>query len=262
MLEVRDLRFRHKGQKEEVLKGISFVANPGEITTILGPNGAGKSTIFKCITGIWRNYQGDILINQKKIDNSSFRKRARFFSVVPQEHVPPFSYSVFDVVLTGRASYVGLLSSPGKQDYLKAEEVLKLVGIFHIKDVPYTKISGGERQLTLIARALVQEAPVIILDEPISHLDFRNQFLILTKIKKIVKERKLIALMSLHDPNLASIFSDEVVIIKKGKIIHNGDPREVLTEEVLRDVYEVKIKVINYNGVNLVFPEIKEKWEK
>ncbi len=257
MLEVKNLSFKHKSQKKEILKKISLTANPGEITTILGPNGAGKSTLFKCITGIWKNYEGEILINGKKIDQLSFRKRAKFFSVVPQEHEPPFPYTVFEVVLMGRASYVGLFSSPKKEDYQKAEEALEVVKIFHLKDIPYTKISGGERQLTLIARALTQDAPVMILDEPTSHLDFRNQLLILKTIKQIVKKRKLTAVLTLHDPNLASLFSDKIIIIKKGQVIHTGYPEEVITEEILKKVYEVEVEIVKYNGANLVIPKVE-----
>lgn len=258
MLEVKNLSFRHKGQKKEILKEITFKANSGEITTILGPNGAGKSTLFKCITGVWKNYEGEVFVKGSQVDHLSFEKRAKFFSVVPQDHEPLFPYSVFEVVLMGRASYVGLFSSPSKRDYQKAEETLELVGLYHLKDYPYTKISGGERQLTLIARALAQEAPVIILDEPTSHLDFKNQFLILSKIKQVVKEKGLTAVITLHDPNLASLFSDKIIVIKRGQILHNGNPQEVITEEVLREVYEIGVKIVNHNGINLVFPQIKE----
>ncbi|PMP95565.1 MAG: ABC transporter ATP-binding protein [Thermodesulfobacterium geofontis] len=256
MLEIKNLSFKHKGQKEEILKDISFVANQGEITTILGPNGTGKTTLFKCITGVWGNYRGEIIVNKKKVDNLSFTERAKFFSVVPQDHEPPFPYSVFEVVLMGRASYVGIFSSPNKRDYEKVEETLELIGIYHLRDKPYTKISGGERQLTLIARALVQETPVIILDEPTSHLDFKNQQLILSKIKEITKEKSLITVITLHDPNLASLFSDKVVIIKDGKVLHNGHPSEVMNKSILKEVYGVEVEVIKYNGINLVFPKI------
>lgn len=256
MLEVKHLSFKHREQKEEILKDITFSANPNEITTVLGPNGAGKSTLFKCITGVWKNYRGEVLVKGKRIDNLSFEKRAKLFSVVPQDHEPPFPYSVLEVVLMGRASYVGLFSSPKKEDYKRAEEAIELVGISHLKDHPYTKISGGERQLTLIARALAQEAPVIILDEPTSHLDFRNQSLVLSKIKEIVKEKGLTAIITLHDPNLASLFSDKIIIIKRGQILHNGNPKEVITEKVLREVYEVEVEVLKHNGINLVFPKL------
>lgn len=257
MLEVRDLSFKQGGQKE-VLKGISFIANPSQVTTILGPNGAGKSTLFKCISGIWGNYKGEIRVFGEKIDNLSFDKRAKFFAIVPQEHVPPFAYKVFDVVLMGRASYVGLFSLPSKEDYKKAEEALEIVGISDLKDEPYTKISGGERQLVLIARALVQEAPVILLDEPTSHLDYKNQQKILTKIKEITVDKKLITIVTLHDPNLASIYSDKIIAIKKGKVFFNGSPEKVIDEKFLEELYEINVEVIRYNGKNFVLPKVKE----
>ncbi|MGC9017279.1 MAG: ABC transporter ATP-binding protein [Caldimicrobium sp.] len=256
MLEVKALSFEHKRQKRRILQDISFVANQGEITTILGPNGAGKTTLFKCITGVWENYQGEILVNNKKIDNLPFTQRARFFSVVPQDHTPPFPYSVFEVVLMGRASYVGLFSLPSKEDHKKVEEVLEMIGISQLKDKPYTQISGGERQLTLIARALVQETPVIILDEPTSHLDFKNQQLILNKIKEITKEKSLITVITLHDPNLASLFSDKVVILKEGRVLYDGHPNEVIVKKILKETYGIEIEVIKHNGVNIVFPKI------
>ncbi len=257
MLEVKKLSFKHKDSSKEVLKDISFIAERGEITTVLGPNGAGKTTLFKCITGIWKSYGGEIYVDGKRVDQFSFNKRARFFSIVPQEHEPAFPYSVFEVVLMGRASYIGIFSTPSKKDYTIAEEALELVGISHLKEVPYTQISGGERQLTLIARALAQHAPIIILDEPTSHLDFKNQFQVLFKIKKIVKEKKLTAVLTLHDPNLASIFSDKILVIKDGRILHNGSPKEVITEKTLKDVYEIEVNVANYNGFNFVFPKIE-----
>jgi len=254
MLEVKNLRFRHKRSLREVLKGITFGAQKGEITTILGPNGAGKSTLFKCITGLWGPYEGEIRVEGKRVEGLSFDKRAKIFAIVPQDHEPPFPYTVFEVVLMGRASYVGILSTPSKEDYQKAEEALELVGISHLKELPYTKISGGERQLTLIARALAQDAPVLILDEPTSHLDFKNQFQILSKIKEIVKEKNLTSIITLHDPNLASIFSDKVVVIKEGRLVNNGEPREIINEKVLKEVYGIEVEVINHNGFNLVLP--------
>ncbi|MEZ0343809.1 MAG: ABC transporter ATP-binding protein [Caldimicrobium sp.] len=258
MLEIRNLSFKHQGERE-VLKEISFTANPSEITVILGPNGAGKSTLFKCISGVWRNYRGEIKVSGERVDNLSFDKRARFFAIVPQEHVPPFAYRVFDVVLMGRASYVGLFSLPGKEDYKKAEEILEMVGIKQLKDEPYTEISGGERQLVLIARALVQEAPVLLLDEPTSHLDFKNQQVILAKIKEITIEKKLTTVITLHDPNLASIYSNKIIAIKKGKVFFNGSPDRVIDNKVLEELYEINLEVIKHNGTNFVLPRIKEE---
>lgn len=254
MLEVKELSFKHKGESRDVLKGISFRAEKGEITTILGPNGSGKTTLFKCISGLWKHYRGEIKVEGKVIDSLSFRKRARLFSVVPQEHEPPFPYSVFDVVLMGRASYVGVFSSPGKKDYEKVNEALAIVGIEHLKDIPYTKISGGERQLTLIARAIAQESPVMLLDEPTSHLDFRNQINVIKKIKEIVKDRQLTAVMTLHDPNLSGFFSDKVVVINSGAKVAEGRPSDIITEELIKKVYGVDVKRSFVDGRSIICP--------
>lgn len=254
MLRIKDIYFRHKDKSEDILKGISFNAEKGSITTILGPNGSGKTTLFKCIAGLWKYYRGEVYFDELSIDKFSFRKRAKIFSVVPQEHEPPFPYSVFDVVLMGRASYVGIFSSPGNRDYEIAENALKTVGIAYLKDKPYTKISGGERQLTLIARALAQDTPVMLLDEPTSHLDFRNQINVLKKIKEIAKERALVIVMTLHDPNLAGLFSDKVVVLNSGTKVAEGKPEEIITEELIRKVYDVEVRKTNIAGQSIICP--------
>ncbi len=256
MLEIKELYFRHNGQKKDILKNITFTAEKGQITTILGPNGSGKSTLFKCICGVWKYYKGEVKVNKLSVKNLSYSGRAKLFSVVPQEHDPPFPYKVFDVVLMGRASYVSLFSAPGKKDYKRVEEALELVEINHLRNIPYTQISGGERQLVLIARALAQDSPVMLLDEPTSHLDFRNQIKVLKKVKEIAKEKGLIVLLTLHDPNLALFFSNKVVMLKDGTIFSNGIPKEVINEDNLKKVYGIEVFIITYNGINVVYPKI------
>lgn len=254
MLTIENLCFSHRGTKEDILKDISFTAEKSSITTILGPNGSGKTTLFKCIAGLWKQSSGEILFNGKSIDRLSFRNRARIFSLVPQEHEPPFPYSVLDVVLMGRAFNVGIFSTPGKRDYEIAEEAIVTVGIEHIKNKPYTKISGGERQLTLIARALTQQTPVMLLDEPTSHLDFRNQIGVLKKLREIVKEKALVLIMTLHDPNLAMFFSDKLVVINSGMKIEEGSPDKVITEELIEKVYGIQVKKAKLDGQSFIFP--------
>ncbi len=256
MLEVKGLHFRHQHTEVDVLKGVEFNVNGGEITTLLGPNGSGKTTVFKCIAGLWKPQRGEILFGNKNISNLPYEKRAKMLAIVPQEHEPPFPYSVLDAVLMGRVSHVGVFSSPSKYDYLKAEEAIETVGIAHLKEKAYTKISGGERQLVLIARALAQEAPILLLDEPISHLDFRNQLLVLGKVRGIAREKELTVLMTLHDPNLAMLFSDKAVMINEGHIVSNGVPQSVITEDNLRKVYGINVSIINWNGARVIYPRI------
>ncbi|MCG2710621.1 MAG: ABC transporter ATP-binding protein [Thermodesulfovibrionales bacterium] len=256
MLEVKGLQFRHHHGEDDILKGIAFGANMGQITTILGPNGSGKTTVFKCIAGLWKPQRGEILFGNKNISNLPCEKRAKMLAIVPQEHEPSFAYSVLDAVLMGRVSHVGVFSSPSKYDYLKAEEAIETVGIAHLKEKAYTKISGGERQLVLIARALAQEAPILLLDEPTSHLDFRNQLLVLGKVRGIAREKELTVLMTLHDPNLAMLFSDKAVMINEGHIVSNGVPQSVITEDNLRKVYGINVSIINWNGARVIYPRI------
>jgi iron complex transport system ATP-binding protein len=226
------------------------------MTTILGPNGSGKTTLFKCITGLWHPRQGTILFGDQDLSKLSHGRRAGIISVVPQEHEPPFPYSVADVVLMGRAAHVSLFSAPSRQDRLRADDAIEKLDIGHLRERPYTKLSGGERQLVLIARALAQEAPILILDEPTSHLDFRNQILILGKVREIVRQKELTVLMTLHDPNLAMQFSDYVVMINEGAILAEDLPQAVLTRDNLFKMYGINISVISHHGTKVIYPEV------
>lgn len=254
MLIIKGLSFKHKNAKEDVLKNINLSIESYKLTVILGPNGSGKSTLFKCIVGIWKPYTGHIRVLDKKINNLSCSHRAKIFSIVPQEHLATFPYSVFDIVITGRTPYVNMFSSPSQKDYHEVESALTILGIYHLKNKPYNKISGGEKQLVLIARALVQSTPFILLDEPVSHLDFKNQINVLTKIKKLAYSKKITVLVTLHDPNLASLFADNIVVIKNGKVIANGPSKEVFNKELIEKVYGLEIDIIKNNGVKLICP--------
>jgi iron complex transport system ATP-binding protein len=255
LLEVGDLHFSHGRGQKEVLAGVSLLAREGEITTVLGPNGCGKTTLFKCIGGIWKPGQGEVRLEGVDILLRSHMERARLLATVPQEHEAPFPYSVFEVVLMGRASRVGALSAPSRQDRHRAEEALEEAGIESLREKACTKLSGGEKQLVLIARAIAQDAPVMLLDEPVSHLDFRHQLLILRKIRRLAREKQLIVLMTLHDPNLAMLFSDRVGLMNGGVVVSEGKPQAVITEDSLKQVYGIDVRVISWNGFRIVYPE-------
>ena len=256
MLTIRDLYFRHLHDGADILKGIGFAVSEGLMTAILGPNGSGKTTLFKCITGLWKPRQGTILFGGRDLLQLSWGQRAGIIAVVPQEHEPPFPYSVADVVLMGRAAHVSLFAAPSEQDRLKADEAIEKLDIGHLRDRAYTKLSGGERQLVLIARALAQEAPILILDEPTSHLDFRNQITILRKVRHIVRQKGLTVLMTLHDPNLAMQFSDRVVMMCDGRILAENAPQAALTRENLLEMYGIGVSVISHNGTRIICPEV------
>lgn len=255
MLSVENIRFRHGRGSKDVLKGVSFAAPEGGMAAILGPNGSGKTTLFKCIAGLWQPRQGAIRHGGRDMARLSYTQRARLVAVVPQEHDPPFPYTVADMVLMGRASHVSMFAAPSAGDIEAAEAAIDRVGIGSLRARPYTKISGGERQLVLIARALAQETPLLLLDEPTSHIDFRNQIMVLGKVREIVRQKGLTVLMTLHDPNLAMQFSDHVVMIAEGAVLAQGPPAEVLTAENLKRMYFLDVAVIRHNGTHIIHPE-------
>lgn len=256
MLRIDNLSFKHTGSASEVISGFTFSGEAGEITTILGPNGSGKTTLFRCIAGLWKPQRGNVSFRKSDMTRLSAHERARLLAVVPQDHEPPFPYSVFDIVLMGRAGHVAMFSAPSEHDISAAHAAIVSVGIGHLSERPYTKISGGERQLVLIARALAQETPILILDEPTSHLDFRNQIIVLEKVRSIVTEKGLTALMTLHDPNLALLFSHQVVLINEGHLIASGKPQQVVTAEHLQAMYGIPVTVVRNNGTGFICPQV------
>jgi iron complex transport system ATP-binding protein len=258
MLNIENVCFSHVRSRPgaDILKGVTFRAPGGKVTAVLGPNGSGKTTLFKCISGLWRPRQGAIRFGDRDLSGSVHSERAKRIAVVPQEHDPPFPYTVFDIVLMGRAPHISLFSAPALRDEEAAYAALDRIGIGALRDRPYTKISGGERQLVLIARALAQESPLLLLDEPTSHLDFRNQILVLEKVRGIARQKGLTVLMTLHDPNLAMRFSDHVVMIAEGRVLAQGAPAATLTPENLKLMYALDVSVIRHNGTHVICPEV------
>ncbi len=255
MIKVENLTFSHNGTTP-VLSRIDFQAQPGEVLTVLGPNGSGKTTLFQCILGTWKPREGGVLLSGKSVGNLRRPEIARMVAVVPQDHDPPFPYSAFDVVLMGRTAHVGLFSSPAQPDRDVARNAMRTAGIEDLADRPYTRLSGGERQLVLLARCLAQQSPVMLLDEPTAHLDFRNQIMILSKVKELVKEKNLLSLMNLHDPNLALLFSDRVLLLDAGRLVAQGKPEEVVTRDNLMAVYGLEVEFLAGKGMRMICPKL------
>ena len=256
MIEVNGLTFLHKGAKEPVLRGIDFHAKGGEVTAVLGPNGSGKTTLFQCLLGIWKFQEGEVRLSGKPVNHLKRAEIAKRLSVVPQEHDPPFPYSCLEIVLMGRTAHVGIFSSPCGKDRDFSREAMQALGIVHLAERPYTRVSGGERQMVLIARCLAQDAPAMLLDEPTAHLDFRNQITILKQVKNIVREKGLVALMNLHDPNMALLFSDKVLLLNRGALVAQGRPDEVITRENLLEVYGLEVEFVAENGYRVICPKL------
>jgi iron complex transport system ATP-binding protein len=237
-----------------VISGITLSVYRGEIVSILGPNGAGKTTLLRCIEGTLSPSFGNIYVSGKELKSISDRERGRIIASVPQIHRPIFPFTVLEVVLMGRNPYITEYGTPSKRDYEIAENVLKEVGIYELRDRYYTELSGGELQLTLIARALAQEPEVILFDEPTAHLDFKNQLTVLSIIRKIVEEKEISILMVMHDPNLAMLYSDRVFLMEKGRIMDSGKPVETITPQNMKRLYGFDVEIVNSNGRYFILP--------
>jgi len=245
-IEVKNVSFSY--DKRPVLREVCFQAVPGEMLCVLGPNGVGKSTLFNCILGILKPQSGDIMLEGQDVQDFSARELAKKIAFVPQSHAPTFNYSVFDMVLMGTTAHVGGTSSPGAKETKLAEDALERVGISHLKRRGYMQISGGERQLSLIARALAQQASLVIMDEPTANLDYGNQLRILIRVKELVKSEKLTVIQSTHNPDHVFLFADKVLALIDGQVAAMGAPGEALTEELIEALYGVKVRLDKLPG--------------
>ena len=240
MIEIRNL-VKFYGDKKAV-DDISFTVHDGEILGFLGPNGAGKTTLFKTVLGLLKPQSGQILADGRDISRCSRTELARFMGYVPQNHIPPFPYSVMDVVLMGRNAHLNNGRTPAAEDYRIARESLETLCISYLEEKNYSRISGGERQLVLIARALTQQAKVLILDEPTSNLDFGNQVRVLKQVNRLARQG-LSIIMSSHFPTDAFQYATQVAMLKDGVICKLGTPKEIITEENLKTIYGVDVRV-------------------
>jgi iron complex transport system ATP-binding protein len=208
---------------------------------IIGPNGAGKSTLLRIITNIIRPAKGEISINNKNINKMSRLETARNIAVVPDNFTTDFDFTVFDIVLMARYAHNNR-SYADKNDLLKTEEALVKTGTIHLKNNLYKTLSSGERQTVLLARAIAQDCPVILLDEPTSNLDIKNQMEIMSMLKTLNEENKcVIAIM--HDINLAVRFIENFIILKNGRIINSGNIKSIFREETLSDLYDIDVDI-------------------
>ena len=241
-IQVNNLSFSY-GQKN-VLHDICFSAEKGEFLSILGPNGAGKSTLFRCILGLLPGYSGEVLVNKHNIKGLSARDASRQIAYIPQKSHCVFHYNVLDIVLMGRTNRASAFGNPRKEDEQASINALQRVGICALKDRCFHKLSGGEQQLVLIARALAQDAPILLLDEPTANLDFGNQILVLEQAKKLAREGYTV-IQTTHHPEQSYLFSDRILALQNGRILVNGKPAEVLNNEMMKQLYNVSVDVIS-----------------
>ncbi len=225
-----------------VLKDVNVEVGDGTLVNVLGPNGTGKSTLFKCILGLYRDYRGTILVNGKDVRSLSIRERAREMAYIPQSHRPVYDYDVLDVVLLSAGAGSGMLFSPKKAHVERAYRALERVGVAHLADRPYTRISGGEQQLVLIARALAQEATTLIMDEPTSALDYGNTVRVLASVRQLSREG-LTIIQSTHQPDQAFLYADKTLALYDGEVLAYGTPKETITTELIGKMYGVDVEV-------------------
>ena len=231
-------------KKNDIIKDISFTLDKGMIGVILGENGSGKSTLFKAILGLIKVKSGNILIDDKDIINVSNKERAKYIAYVSQNIIMP-ELSVYDVIMMGRIPYYNF--SPTKYDKEKVLEVIKEFNLEKVKDKLAIELSGGQKQLVAIARAIAQEAKVIIFDEPTSNLDIKNEMLLHKEISKIAKEKNLTILISLHDINLAYDLGDKFIFLKDGVVIKE-ESKEEFNSDTIYKTFDKKCLIIKNDG--------------
>ncbi|SFL92715.1 ABC transporter ATP-binding protein [Methylobacterium pseudosasicola] len=246
LLRVEDLAFGYGART--VGAGVSFGLEAGAVLCLLGPNGGGKTTLFKTLLGLMPARAGRVLLDGADLSRLSRTEIARAVAYVPQAHAAFFPFTVREVVVMGRASRLGPFSAPGPADEAAAERALATLGIGHLSEKIYTEISGGERQLVLIARALSGEPRLLMMDEPTASLDFGNQARVLTQVRRLARAG-IAVMLSTHDPDHALLCADRVVALHDGGLAACGPPAETITPALLRRLYGIDVVVTAVPGV-------------
>jgi len=243
----------------DVLREVSLVVEDRLVVSVLGANGSGKTTLLDCLSGIRTPHTGEVSVDGRRLTELSPRERAKRIGVVPQLHEPVFAFSVGQAVLLGRAPHLGLFDRPAKEDLDAVEEALAAVGILDLRDRPYTRISGGERQLVMIARGLAQGARYLLMDEPAAHLDPHHQHDVLSVVRDLADQGFSFVVTS-HHPNNALLYADEVVFLIDGAAAFHGRPERAITEETLRAAYGMEFEILRgENGTRAIVPRVKPR---
>ncbi len=255
MLEIRSLSLAYADRV--VLNDVSLTIRAGEILALVGPNGAGKSTLIRGVSGVHPPRRGSVVVAGHDLTRMSEILRARYLAVVPQARQLPAAYTVYETVLLGRTPYLSWLGRAGKQDHAITRLALERTDLLDLAERRIGELSGGEQQRVLLARALAQDTPILLLDEPTTHLDLQHQANFLNLVRRLTLEKQLSVLMVLHDLNLAGLYADRVALLAGGSVHAIGSPSEVLTAHNLTAVYHVPVNVIPHPdyGTPLVLPD-------
>lgn len=252
VFSLSDVHFSYDG--EEAVSGVTLDIAAGEYISLIGPNGAGKTTLLRLMSGILKPSRGEVWIMETPAGRLGRVEIARRVAVVPQESGVTFSFTVEEVVLMGRFPHLGPYGFEGPHDFEAAHEAMRVTETIEFRDRHIQDLSGGERRRVIIARALAQEAEILLLDEPTAFLDIKHQVEIMTLIKRLKEEKDLTVVTTTHDLNLAAAFSDRMVLLKEGRLFKDGPPREVISEEVLSQAYETAVDVKEWEGGRFVAP--------
>lgn len=234
LLSLQALRLGHRGKP--LGEPLSLSLRAGEVLCVLGPNGCGKTTLFRTLLGLLPALGGEVRVAGRRLADLGRPELARQLAYVPQAHAGVFAFSVEQVVLMGRSAHLGPFAMPSRADRAVAGEALQRLGVAHLAAQPYTEISGGERQLVLIARALAQQARLLVMDEPTASLDFGNQLRVLREIAAL-RDAGMAVLVSTHQPEHALRMADRVALMQAGRLLALGEPRQTMTAAALAALY-------------------------
>jgi iron complex transport system ATP-binding protein len=255
MLQIEDLTVSYG--KRRVLRGVSLSVASGQVLALIGPNGSGKSTLIRAISGVVPVESGGVWVDGRALSELSTMERARYLAVVPQARNLPPAFSVYESTLLGRTPYLGWLGRADDRDHERVRYALEKTQMAPLAERMVGELSGGEQQRVLLARALAQDTPVLLLDEPTTHLDLQHREGLVNLVRELALSKRLAVLMVLHDLNLASLYADRVSLLVEGEIQAKGTPSEVLTEATLSRVYNVPVHIIPHPeyGNPLILPD-------
>ncbi len=258
-LKAAGIRFSYA--HHEILKGLDLELQPGKLTALLGPNGSGKTTLMKCLNGLLKVKSGSILLNEIPIERHSNASLAKMLAYVPQFHNITFPLTLFEAVLLGRQQGYAWRHSPEDLDITAG--ILEELELIDLAERPVNHLSGGEQQKGAIARALAQETPLILLDEPTSNLDIKHQYEIMNLMTKYSKDDNKGILIVLHDINIAAAMADHLIVMKDGHLVKEGHPDDIISTELIESVYGIGAEIVSHmDRPHLLVTPLKQSKEE